>query len=261
MIEIQKTAFDEVKNLRLEYLNSIYEFQELYLELMVQESDYYFLLINSEIAGYVIVKTDENKIIEFYLKKGFIVGAQKFFEKVCWELKIAKVYCKSFDSLLLDCCLVNSSIYKIEGVLFRDIVEDKSFYTNELSTRLATQHDLPFLLEQKEGLFETKEELERFIDAKNITLFEKDESLVGCGFLIKIHHDFNYYDIGMWVNPDFRKLGYATQIISYLKEFCLKNGFIPICGCAFENIASRKTLEKNGFISKHKLIEFYLKKL
>lgn len=260
MIEIKKARFHDLENLRIEYLNSLYEFQELYLELLVKESDYFFLLLNSEIAGYVIVQASENKIVEFYLKESFMVGTQKFFEKVCWELKIAKVYCKSFDSLLLNCCLINSATYKLEGVLFRDMVETKSFFTNELTTRLAAPNDLPFLLEQKDGLYETKEELDGFLKNQNITLFQKDDSLIGCGFLIRLHHNWNYFDIGMWVNPDFRKQGYATQIISYLKEYSLKNGFVPICGCAYDNIASQKTLERNGFISKHKLIEFYLKK-
>jgi hypothetical protein len=33
----------------------------------------------------------------------------------------------------------------------------------------------------------------------------------------------------------------------------------PSCGCAIENKASQKTIEKSGFVSKYKLINFMIK--
>jgi len=74
--------------------------------------------------------------------------------------------------------------------------------------------------------------------------------------LIRVHADWDYYDIGMWVHPNFRKLGIATVIVSWLKDKYLKNNWKPICGCAIDITGSQKTLEKNGFVSKYKLIEF-----
>ena len=63
----------------------------------------------------------------------------------------------------------------------------------------------------------------------------------------------------MWVNSAFRNKGYATRIIANLKGYCLKNNIFLTCGCDIDNIASKKTLEKNGFISKHDLLEFRMK--
>jgi RimJ/RimL family protein N-acetyltransferase len=71
----------------------------------------------------------------------------------------------------------------------------------------------------------------------------------------------DFYDIGMWVNCDFRNKGYAARIIAHLKGYCLEHNVVPICGCAVDNLASRKTLEKNGYISKHDLIEFEISKI
>ena len=36
----------------------------------------------------------------------------------------------------------------------------------------------------------------------------------------------------------------------------MKEGVQVTCGCAAENIASKKTLERNGFRSKHDLLMF-----
>jgi predicted acetyltransferase len=258
MIQIIKTDLKEIESLRNKYLNSLPEFQELYLELMIENSSCYKLFVNENQAGYAI-KTSENVLIEFYLENHFLPKSPEIFNQIISELSIEKVYCKSFDYILLTCCLVQSYSYQLIGTLFRDFFDTTINLSDDFKIKHANESDLPFLLKQQDGLFETPQELEHFVKNNNILLFEKNNNLAGCGFLIRVHKDWNYYDIGMWVNPDYRKRGVATQIIAYLKDTCINNKWKPICGCAIDNIASQKTLEKNGFISKHKLIEFNVK--
>jgi GNAT superfamily N-acetyltransferase len=62
--------------------------------------------------------------------------------------------------------------------------------------------------------------------------------------------------VGMLVHPEHRKRGVGTYIIQYLKEYCMQNLWRPICGCAKQNVSSRKTLERAGFVSKYDLLEF-----
>lgn len=257
MIEILKTNINEIELLRTEYLNSLPEFQEAYMEILVEKSGYFKLCNDGLLIGYVI-KTDDNILVEFYLMEKFIPKCADYFKIAVERLNIAKVYCKSFDYLLLNCCMMHSYSYKLIGTLFRDYIETDKFPSNDLLISVAEESDYEFLLQQEDGLYETPEELELYVKGRNILMFKKNGQLLGCGYLIKIHCKWDYYDIGMWVNPDFRKQGIATKIIFYLKEHCLKNNWRPICGCAIDNIASQKTLEKNGFISKHKLIEFVI---
>jgi len=72
-------------------------------------------------------------------------------------------------------------------------------------------------------------------------------------YLERLAEASDYYDIGMWVNPRFRKKGIATGIISGLKRICLQNHRIPVCGCLYDNLGSKRTLEKNGFVSKYRI--------
>ncbi len=72
----------------------------------------------------------------------------------------------------------------------------------------------------------------------------------------RIIKDKNYFDIGMHVVSSQRRQGLGTQIILDLVRYCQDREYIPVCGCDINNAASRKTLEKAGFISKHILIEF-----
>lgn len=157
----------------------------------------------------------------------------------------------------MTCCHAFSKSSKLLGTLFRDYTHEISVQVDDsINIRLAQQRDIPHLLTYDSDLYETVEELQYTVSGNMVYMFEKNEKLIGCGYLIKILLDKHYYDIVMWVNPDFRHCGYASMIISYLKNYCLSKNYIPVCGCASDNIASRKTLERNGFLSKYCLIEF-----
>jgi len=89
MLQIIKTEIQRVADFRTEYLNSLPEFQELYLEMMVEESDYYLLTNNQYDLGYFI-KTKSKILVEFYLVDEQIpicgcaydnVGSKKTLEK------------------------------------------------------------------------------------------------------------------------------------------------------------------------------------
>jgi len=259
MLQIIKTEIQAIADLRTDYFNSLPEFQELYLEMLIEESDYYLLTNSNCEVGYII-KTKSNILVEFYLVDEQIPYCNDIFTSIISEYLILSVYCKTFDSLLMKCCLYNSSKYQIIGRLFRDCFKTVDYPLTVLTNRYATMADYDFLLLQEDGLYETPEELKRFVNGENVIMFMKDNELYGCGYLIKIHTNWDFYDIGMWVNPRFRNKGIATGIISNLKQTCLMNNWRPICGCAYDNVGSKRTLEKNGFVSKYMLVEFKFNK-
>jgi RimJ/RimL family protein N-acetyltransferase len=254
-LEVTDYEIDELRN---EYLKSLPEFQELYLELMFNDALFYEIIDNNELIGHAI-KTPQNVLIEFYIKERFIPKSSVYFNLTINELLIKNVYCKSFDYLLLNCCLIESYPYSLVGSLFRDFHEPTTRKQNTLSIRRATEPDIPLILNQKDDLielYETTDQLSTFIKNKNIFLFFDQDNLLGCGTIIRTHKNWNYHDIGVWVKSEFRKQGFASLIILYLIDFCVNNNWIPTCGCAIENVASHRTLERSGFISKHKLINF-----
>ncbi|MCX7708788.1 MAG: GNAT family N-acetyltransferase [Clostridia bacterium] len=257
MIGFEKVGYGDVVELRKKYLDSLYESQELFMEMQVAAGDYYVIQVG-ETVGYFIISS-QKIMVEFYLDRKMLMDCEEIFLQICETFNIEKVYCKSFDSVLLKCCLKHFEKHTVIGTLFRDFTKTEPDAMEGFDVRVATENDIPFLLQQKDGLYESEEEL--FYMARNdkIHMYFQNGNLVGCGYLWRIIEDRNYYDIGMWVNPGYRKMGFATRIIANLKGNCLKNGRIPVCGCAVDNLASRKTLEKNGFISKHDLIEFSIK--
>ncbi len=255
MIRIKKTNHEAVESSRIKYLDSLPVFQDVFLEFMVMESDCYQLFQDNQPIGYVLLSKD-NILVEFYIEKKYAASGFDVFNLMVSEIKVKSVYCKSFDSRLLDCCLSNTLPYSIIGCLYRESIDTSIQRNSDLFFRYADSSDIAFLSQQDDEVFEPKHLLETFIQNKGILLLQLEDIIIGCGFLTQVHQRYNYYDIGVWVSPAHRMKGYATQIMLYLKELCLNNDWVPICGCDKQNSASQKMLNSLGFISNYKLIEF-----
>ena len=73
--------------------------------------------------------------------------------------------------------------------------------------------------------------------------------------MISIRYELNqemrmlYGNIGYGVRPTERKKGYVTEMLKFALDICKKKGMEKvIIGCYKDNIASSKTIEKNGGI-------------
>ena len=178
------------------------------------------------------------------------------------NLSITDIYCKSFDSLLLSNCLLNNLQYSIVGILYRDYVEPLIKKDPTIKMKRADLLSVELFLGQDESikeLFETEQQLIDFIQNENVFEFYKNEEFVGCGMVIRTHPDWSFCDLGVWVNPSKRGKAIGSQIILNLREFSINNNLEPSCGCAIENQASQKTIEKSGFVSRYKMINFKIK--
>jgi hypothetical protein len=260
-MNITKTTIDRIKKYRTDYLKSLPEFQELFIEIMINNSDCFLLQIDDKEIGYAI-RNNNGVLIEFYLIKNYLPESNGSFRQVLKYLSITDIYCKSFDSLLLSNCLSSSLSYSVLGVMYRDYVEARIKKDPDLKMEKANLSSAGLLLSQDDSikeLFETEQQLTDFIQNENVFTFYKNDELIGCGMVIRTISGWNYCDLGVWVNPSKRGDGFGSQIILYLREYALKNNMNPSCGCAIENIASQRTIEKSGFVSRYKLINFKIK--
>jgi len=254
---ISESKLFDINDLRTDYLNSLPFFQDIWLELMIRKALCYEISFNKLRAGYAIFSS-ENILLELYLDKNSGNYYRQVFKHLTGQLQITAVYCKSFDAALYSHCSKMHFHRKLIGYLYRDYSESEVMNTI-LSYRFADQNDLEFLQQQDDEVFEPKEFLPSLIDSKSIIFFYDHNSIAACGFMTRIHENWNYYDIGMWVHPAFRKKGYGNYVFGFLKKFCIENSMIPLCGCGCDNEISQKIIEINGFTSHHELFEFKIK--
>ena len=65
---------------------------------------------------------------------------------------------------------------------------------------------------------------------------------------ILYHYNRPYGDIWMEVAEPFRGRGFGTYLVQELKRICREGGSVPCARCNTGNVASRKTLQKAGFV-------------
>jgi GNAT superfamily N-acetyltransferase len=76
---------------------------------------------------------------------------------------------------------------------------------------------------------------------------ELDGTTVATGGIL-FHYNRPYGDVYMEVAEPFRRRGYGTYIVQEVKRLAYELGAIPAARCNPDNAASRRTLQKAGFV-------------
>ena len=76
----------------------------------------------------------------------------------------------------------------------------------------------------------------------------KDDEIVSEAFACYIGGGFA--EIGYITSEKYRGKGYVTLAAAFLMRKCLSRGLVPIASCNAENLASARTCQKLGYISK-----------
>ena len=93
------------------------------------------------------------------------------------------------------------------------------------------------------------------IEQEHVFILVNERELIGVGECRISASQPPYADLGMITNKKHRRQGIGSYILARLKEYCYGRAVEPICSCAAENLPSRKTIEKAGFITQHRLLD------
>ena len=254
----------EIADLRQEYLDSLIESQELFLELMVREAQPFAVLDGDTRVGYFF-EGAEHILVEYYVRPSFFAHVDTIFGVILMERGIQTVYCKSFDQLLLSCCLDVQKKTEAVGYLFREYEKRPALNLskrplsttfNNITTRLATKADEAYIADINEEIFDHLHEITEVIENDNMLIFQQEEAVVGFGIFQRVIAGRPEFDIGMLVTREFRRQGYGAFILRYLMNYCEDLGYRPTAGCAIENLASRRCLERAGYKAQYRMLAF-----
>jgi GNAT superfamily N-acetyltransferase len=78
-------------------------------------------------------------------------------------------------------------------------------------------------------------------------LLEIEGQIAATGGIL-YHYNRPYGDIYMAVADSFRRRGLGAYLVQELKRVCYEQGSVPAARCNPANVASRKTLQKAGFV-------------
>jgi GNAT superfamily N-acetyltransferase len=125
----------------------------------------------------------------------------------------------------------------------RDIATEKIVFHDKLTTahpangavlrRLTSEEEIQSCLEGRQGGGEWLLEVKGETAAKGGILF---------------HYNRPYADLYMEVMEPFRRRGLGSYLVQELKRACYQLGALPAARCDPTNVASRRTLQRAGFV-------------
>jgi GNAT superfamily N-acetyltransferase len=160
-------------------------------------------------------------IFEFYVVAGYRLRVFEAFEALRRTTRATGIETQTNDVMLTTMLHTWAHDVASEAIVFED--------------KTATEHRL-------EGVALRKREREG-----DWLLVEAGGAVAGKGGVL-YHYNRPYGDVWMEVEEPYRRRGFGAFLVQELKRICYEGGSIPCARCNTANTASRKTLQKAGFV-------------
>lgn len=172
-------------------------------------------------------------VYEFYLAPEYRPRSFELFELFLRESKPHAFEVQSNDTLSTVMCLTYACDIGTEAIVFRDDATT-TLNASEVTLRCLTPpDDIQAAIAARQGGGEWVVELDGAIVARGGVLF---------------HYNHPYGDVYMSVEQPFRRRGIGSYLVQELKRICYDHGAVPGARCSPTNTASRRTLQRAGFV-------------
>jgi GNAT superfamily N-acetyltransferase len=190
-------------------------------------ADPYLILVNGQVGGYGAVwnRIDKDRVMEFYTLPGVRGSALPMFRELLAASKATHIEAQTNMPLMLLMLYDCAQQITAENILFQDA--------------FATQLPCP------SGVFRQATPEDNQPDSDWV--IESNGAIVATGGFL-CHYNPPYGDVYMGVAETARRQGFGSYIVQEVKRVCYQAGRRPAARCNPDNIASRKTLQKAGFL-------------
>ena len=198
----------------------------------------HLLLVDDAVVGYgsVVVSgpwKGKPTIFEFYVRPENRCRIFDLFFTLLTAAGTTLVETQTNDPLLSVLLHALAPVVTSEKILFHD--------------RMTTAHAPPGAVVRRATPGDAAQILSRQLEAEANWVLTLDGAIAGTGGLL-YHYNHPYGDIYMEIAEPFRRRGLGSYMVQELKRIGYSQGNIPAARCNTTNIASRKTLQKAGFI-------------
>jgi len=199
----------------------------------------YLLLDGATTVGYGSLAVagpwkDKPTVYEFHVAPPARGRAFELFEALLAESKAVAIETQSNDVQLTTMIHVYGKNVVAESILFHDRLTTHHLPPGGAVFRHATSEDAASIAGRK-------------LDEGADWVVEVEGKTAASGGIL-FHYNRPYGDIFMSVAEGLRRRGLGSFLVQELKRTCYENGHVPAARCSPGNIASRKTLQKAGFV-------------
>lgn len=254
---IKTTDPSQVSSLKAQWLKTLTAPQDGMWEALTNQAIHWEINTGDKSIGYACV-TEDNRLLQFYLVPDDLHDGIDIFKDFIHQQKITSALIGTNNPTCLSIALHVQKSVVVDTYLFTDFLE-VNLIAHDGKLRMAMNEDLSPLVDFCHLSMGAPKEwlagyLQNLIDRNEIYIFEKGEEILGTCEVRKSDSNIAIADIGMVVSPNHRRKGLGTFLLGKAKEIALQSNRQPICSCEKGNVASYKSIHKNGFRSIHRML-------
>ena len=234
-IEVRPTEYGDVEAMRELYRQEA-DCQIRYDSLLSRRlADPYLVLVGGRVGGYGAVanRYDKGRLTEFYTTPHVRSLALPMFRALLAASRATYIAAQTNIPLMLLMLYDCARNITAESLLFYDASVTRLACPDGLFRRAAPADAASTFSHQHEPVGDW--------------VVEADGAVVATGGFA-CHYNPPYADIFMEVAESARGRGFGSYLVQEVKRVCYEEGKKPAARCDPENLASRRTLEKAGFL-------------
>lgn len=199
--------------------------------------------------------TDNGELVLWWMEEESMPMAQAWMRQMLLEEKVKSALVSTRQPWFLALCLEFQDSVAIESYLFESRRE---------SVKVDPPLDGCVFEEATEGEMEICQTISRepFVgyyqslrENQGLFVVKTNGKIIGTGELRVDSKYPGFADLGMVTHPKFRKIGVGTYVIANLLAQAKIRGLQANAACDYNNIGSRKTLEKAGMMTTHRMVK------
>ncbi len=260
--DLVKTGSAELADWKMRYLQQVAAPLDGMWQTFVAMADHYSLSGGSQVAGYCVVNS-EQQLLQFFVADRELAAG--LFAQVLRELNVQGAVVATCEPQYLNLCTAHKASPPTEFSLmyhldldravappaFPDGTELRPVSADQLETAVefgvaAIGADAAWLA----GYY-----AERIDGAELFGLWQAGE-LIATGESRPSQIQPPVADVGMIVGPEHRGRGIATNILQWLIHDCRQRSLQPICSTETGNVAAQRAIERAGFTSYQRILQF-----
>src|SRR5512134_2509273 len=198
----------------------------------------YALQVDGTAAGFASVAvggpwSGKPAIFEFYVLPAHRSRAFDLFEGLLTASGALRMEVQSNDALLAVMLHAYAREISSESIVFHDRFTTTLAADGACLQSVTSHEDARAAIAERQGGTEWRLEVQGEAVGKGGILF---------------HYNVPYGDVYMEVDERFRRRGFGAYLVQELKRVAYELGSVPCARCGSGNVASRRTLQKAGFV-------------
>lgn len=271
MIALKRLADQQpIQALKEAYLRGlVFPMDAYWQSAVVGHAPHWQIEVDGQQAGYCAISS-EKRLLQFYVTDPFLPLASELFAFIAASDLVECASAGTFEPAYLAHCLDHQHRVTVRSYLFQDHqqvgprLDSYPLAKFQLAgaadaERLAAFYGRNNEYQDTEAITAGFGSLLNFakslIAAEQVFFLSEGDDLLGVGECRISSSQPPFADLGMITDRDHRRQGLGGYMLAKLKGYCYERGAKPICSCAAGNTASRKTIERAGFITRHRLLD------